>query len=484
MLRFCQLTAGLFLLAPQLANAQATANQQVEQAAPAAVADTATAVALSAAFRAAADRALPAVVFIAVEQAPLPGSDRMDRLPPGFDFRMPQLDPRQRQGSGSGFIVDERGLILTNTHVVADASRLTVRMLDGREFTGTVVGTDVSSDIALIQIEPGPGESLPVVTLGESDPLRVGDWVLALGSPLGLDFTVTAGIVSAKGRTMPGTDGLQAFIQTDAAINPGNSGGPLIDLFGRVVGVNSAIFGSDRFVGYGFAVPVSIARRVMVDLREYGYLRRPRLGVHVRAITAVDAEIYGLDQVRGALASAVEPGGPAAAAGMRAGDVILSLNGQPIAENIELITRLADLRPGEDISLGIHRDGTVQNLSARLGEWERQQATAPIPVPESPEQSEQRLGFSVSDLTPRFAQRLRYVGEGGVIVDRTVRFGAAHTAGLNEGTVLLAINGRRVTRAEQVRDIGQQIRPGAAVSLIVHNPDLGTEQVINYRTRQ
>jgi serine protease Do len=474
----------VLLLVPHAAAGQSSA-QTRGQTPTAGVADTATAVALSAAFRAAAERTLPAVVFIAVEQEPMMRGDQLDRLPPGLEFfGLPQPDPRPRRGSGSGFIIDDQGHILTNTHVVADASRLTVRMVDGREFAATVVGTDVSSDIALIRIAPRAGEMLPVATLGESDPLRVGDWVLALGSPLGLDFTVTAGIVSAKGRTMPGTDGLQAFIQTDAAINPGNSGGPLIDLFGRVVGVNTAIFGSDRFVGYGFAVPISIARRVMADLREFGYLRRPRLGVHVQAIAAVDAEVYGLDQVRGVLATAVEPGGPADAAGIRAGDVILSLDGQPLQDNIELITRLAELRPGQQVSLGLRRDGRMRDVTARLGEFETPRPAPPAPTRDDTEQSEQRLGFSVQDLTPQIAQRLRYRGEGGVVVARIARFGAAHTAGIDQGTIILAVNGQRVSSAEQVRRIGGQIRPGSAVSIILYNRDLRTEQVVNYRTRQ
>jgi serine protease Do len=474
--------AALLLLVPSAALSQ-TAQQQVRsQLGGAGQADTTTALALSAAFRAAAERTLPAVVFIAVEQtAPRPRQDQLEQIPEQFRefFRLPP-DSRPRQSTGSGFIIDADGHILTNTHVVADATRLTVRTMDGREYTARVVGTDVSTDIAVIRIDARPGEPFPVAPLGDSEPVRVGDWVLALGNPLGLDFTVTAGIVSAKGRQISGN--LESFLQTDAVINPGNSGGPLVDLFGRVVGVNSAIFGSDRFVGYGFAVPINLARRVARDLLEYGYLRRPLLGAQIARITAVDAEIYSLPEVRGALISGVTPGAPAAGAGIRPGDIVLSLNGAPIRDDTHLITSLAEFRPGQRVTLGLRRDGRLQDVEVTLGEFARPPQVAAAPA-EPEEQPEQVLGFTVRELGPADAQRAGFRGEGGVIVRDVQQFGAAAQAGIRPGAIILGINGQRIRNAQQVRQIAGRVEAGAAVSLLVHDPELG-ERVINYRTRR
>ncbi|MEX1183049.1 MAG: trypsin-like peptidase domain-containing protein [Gemmatimonadota bacterium] len=487
--RHCIRIVFALLWLPQSAAAQVRERVGTEGAA-----DTTIAVSLSAAFRAAAERTLPAVVFIAVEQTVLPQGGELDGLPRGipefFGFPgmpgMPEMDPRPRQGSGSGFIIDAQGHILTNAHVVADASRLTVRTIDGREYSATVVGSDPSSDIAVIRIEPRPGEKLPVAPLGDSQPLRVGDWVLALGNPLGLDFSVTAGIVSAKGRQMVGgsPSDLQSFIQTDAAINPGNSGGPLIDLFGRVVGVNSAIFGSDRFVGYGFAVPIGLARRVVADLLEYGHLRRPRVGIQVRAVRAVEAEAFGMDEVRGAFIAAAVPGDPAATAGIRAGDIVVSLNREPIRDNTELITGLAEQRPGEIATFGVFRDGRVLEFDVRLAEFEQPATEQAAPEQGTLEQTEQVLGFNVTDITPDLAQRLRYRGEGGVLVTRISPYGSAGSEGVRANMVVLAINGQRVNSAEQVQEIAAGIDPGSAVSLTVYNPDVGGEMIMVYRTRQ
>jgi serine protease Do len=445
-------------------------------------ADTTTAAALSSAFRAAATRTLPSVVFIAVEQTTLaPRADQLDRIPEQFReyFRLPQNE-QPREGTGSGFIIDSDGHILTNTHVVAEATRLTVRMMDGREYSARLVGSDVSTDIAVIKVDARPGEQFPVAALGDSENLRVGDWVLALGNPLGLDFTVTAGIVSAKGRQI--SDGLEDFIQTDAAINPGNSGGPLIDLFGRVVGVNAAIFGTNRFVGYGFAVPINLARRVVGDLREFGYLRRPMLGVEIRAIRAVDAEIYNLPEIRGVFVAAVEPTGPAGKAGVRAGDVILTLDGHDMRDDTHLVTALAEARPGQPVQLGVIRDDKRQMISVTLGEFPRPPQLPSRPA-EPREQTEQVLGFTVRELTPADSERRGYRGEGGVVVQRVIQFSDAYyTQYLREGAILLALNGRRVRSPAEVQEIARSIKPGSAISIVLFDVENG-ERVLNFRAR-
>ncbi|HSK19762.1 MAG TPA: trypsin-like peptidase domain-containing protein [Longimicrobiales bacterium] len=483
MLRRGRWLAIALLLTPVVATAQTPAQQQVRQrlGAPG-IADTTTAIALSAAFRAAAEQALPAVVYISVEQAPL--SARNDQIPPGFrDLLPPGFGPQQpRRGSGSGVIVNADGHILTNNHVVAEASQLTVRLVDGREYRAEVIGGNLETDIAVIKIDPAPGESLPTAPLGDSDNLRVGDWVLALGNPLGLNFTVTAGIVSATGRQISGGDlQLESFIQTDAVINPGNSGGPLIDLFGRVVGINSAIFGSDRFVGYGFAVPITLARRVMTDLLEFGYLRRPQLGVAVQPVTATEAELYELREVRGALITGVQDDLPAQRAGLRIGDIILSVNDTPILDHSDLITRLAGLRPNQEVALGVLRDGRRQEVRVTLGEFPRPDVAAgPAPEPQQ-EEPEQVLGFAVTALTPQLAQEAGYRGEGGVMVTGQPQGSAANVVA--RGTIVLAINGRRIRTPGDVREVARGIRPGQPVELRVFDPEMG-EVLRVYRTRQ
>jgi serine protease Do len=447
-------------------------------------ADTTTAAALSSAFRAAATRTLPAVVFIAVEQTTLtPRADQLDRIPEQFReyFRLPQNE-QPREGTGSGFIIDADGHILTNTHVIAEATRLTVRMMDGREYSARLVGSDISTDMAVIKIDAAAGERFPTAPLGDSEHLRVGDWVLALGNPLGLEFTVTAGIVSAKGRQMPGSDGLEDFIQTDAAINPGNSGGPLIDLFGRVVGINSAIFGTNRFIGYGFAVPINLARRVVGDLRQFGYLRRPLLGVEIRAVRAVDAEVYNLSEIRGVFVSAVDPAGPAGTAGMRAGDVILKLNGQDVRDDTHLVTALAESRPGQPVHLGVLHEGKMQNVAVTLGEFDR--PAQPPSRPANPrDQLQPVLGFTVRELAPADAERRGYRGEGGVVVDRVIQFSDAfYTQYVREGAILLALNGKRVRAPADVQEITRAIKPGSAVSVVIFDIENG-ERVLNFRAR-
>jgi serine protease Do len=483
------------------AHAQGDPRAQVRaQLGPIATIDTATAFHLSNTFRAAAERALPAVVYINVtaepralaqneaprRQVPIP-----DDLLRQFGFPSPQnIDPAPRTGTGSGFIIDANGHIMTNHHVVAGASRVLVRLVDGREYAATVAGSDEATDVAILKIEPRRGETLPVATFGSSDEARIGDWVIALGNPLGLDFTVTAGIVSAKGRTLRGGAGngtgappLEAYIQTDAAINPGNSGGPLVDLFGRVIGMNTAI-SSQSFIGHGFAVPIDLARRVADDLLAHGYVRRPRIGVTVGDVEAVDAEIYGLNAIRGAEITSVTEGEPGARAGLRPGDVVLAVDGRDIRNGTDLTTTLARRQPGEEVTFTIWRDKRQSNVRVRLGEFPR--STAQASTADRTTRPEERLGFSVTPVTAEEAARLGLPREAGLIVDRVNPYGPAATrlgARTNNAAQLLrSINGTPVRTLQEFERAVADIGAGDAVSLRVVDREYG-EVIVNFRVR-
>lgn len=476
-----------------VAQAPPQAQDQVRErlgSVPAAI-DTAAASALSSAFRGAADRALPAVVYVAVEQTGSVATSRqVPQVPDEFRrfFQFPdEMQQQPQRGNGSGFIIDEQGHIVTNNHVVEGATRVAVRLVDGRQFEANVVGTDPATDIALLKVDPGR-EKLPVAAFGDSDQLRIGDWVLALGNPLGLDFSVTAGIVSAKGRNLSRIGGgggsieLESFIQTDAAINMGNSGGPLVDLLGRVVGVNTAIMGGgSRFVGYGFAVPGNLASKVVGDLKEYGHARRPKLGAWVAQVAPADREAFGLSGLAGAHVKGVEPGEPAARAGLRPGDVVVSLDGEAITDDNHLILTLARHQPGDRVRLTIVRDGKQREVTVALGEFPR--AEMPRRVVERGEPTEQLLGFAVSALTPRLAQEYGLDQRSGVVITGVAPLSAAFDAGVRAGHVLLEINKQPVQRPEDVARIAASIEPGAVVSLRLRDPQIG-ETLFNYYARR
>jgi serine protease Do len=448
--------------------------------------DTSLAAALSATFRGAAQRALPAVVYVAVERDEAPSAPAL-RLPEDFwwFFQRPEeegeLPPQVT--TGTGFIYDSSGLVLTSGHVVEGASAVRVTLRDGRELDADVKGVDPSTDVAVLKLR-GDARSFETIDLGSSDALQVGDWVLALGNPLGLDFTVTAGIVSAKGRHLAGdSTQLEAFIQTDAAINPGNSGGPLIDLSGRVVGINAAIYGGgERYVGYGFAVPIDLARRVASDLTEFGRVRRPRLGVRVSDVTAVDAEAYGLDRIAGAEVNTVESGSPGAGAGLHPGDVIVQLDDEPIDDATALTTRLAQLRPGDSVRLTVLRGGRRLSLLATLGEFESAaEETRPREQPAATS-AERTLGFQVEPFTPQLARRfeLPEMELGAVLITEVAPYSAAANAGVRVGQRVLQLEGESIRRVEDVERIAARIAAGEAVSLRVLDPEMG-ETVINFR---
>ena len=432
-----------------------------------------TTAALSHAFRRAARRALPAVVFVEVQTTRRSSGPLADIVPPSV-----------RQGSGSGFVFRPDGYIITNNHVVMEATRVTVVLQDRREFDGRVVGRDPNTDVAVLKIE---ATDLPTIDLGDSDPLDVGDWVVALGYPLQLGATATAGIVSAKGRNLQILVGsseasapLEHFIQTDAAINVGNSGGPLVDLDGRVVGVNSAIASPTGFYsGYGFAIPISLARRVAEDLIAYGEVHRPRLGVAVEDVDPADAEVYRLDCVCGAEVIRVTEDTPASRAGIQLGDVILAVDDARIDRSGELLERLARNEPGRQVKLDLVRKGAPMALSVELGEF-----VPSVPVTREPPPTTDgglgRLGFAAAELSPALARRLGV--QGGIVVSAVDPTHPAGRTRLQEGVVLESLNGQPIRTLDDLRNAARELRAGQAISLIVRALD-GGRTIINYRVR-
>jgi serine protease Do len=441
--------------------------------------DTTAAARLSGAFRAASARALPAVVQIrtvAVTEVPtgfFPGSQR-------------ETVPQRTQGTGSGFLFDERGYILTNNHVVQNALSVYVALLDGREFTAQVVGRDPSTDVAVIRIDAGDQE-LPVIEIGESDRIRVGDWVIALGNPLGLTFTATAGIVSAKGRSIgilaesgAGDAALEAFIQTDAAINPGNSGGPLVDLNGRVIGINTAIESpTGYYSGAGFAIPIDLAKKVADDIVQYGTVHRPRLGVAIADVNAADAEVYGLPSVSGVEVTSVTPGFPADKAGLQLGDVILTINDHAVNTVPDLQSRVAQLQPGDRVSVGYIRYGKAMSASVVLGEFEPVQIAAPA---EQPRNNGNPLGFSVTTV-PAGMRTAALRGDNVPMVARVDQLGPAAGSGLGRGHVIRRFNGAEIRTVRDLERAASSVRSGQVVSLIVvdaADPE-AIPTIVNYR---
>jgi serine protease Do len=468
------------------------------QAAPAAAA-VATADGLSSAFRAASSTALPAVVHVRVSQssrnvrAQVP--DEIRGTPWEDIFRGQGGGQRMpRNGSGSGFILTPDGYILTNNHVVEGADRVTVILADKREFEARVVGRDPNTDVAVIKVE---GRNLPTARMGDADRLEVGDWVLALGYPLDLGQSTTAGIVSAKGRSIgifsrSGAEApLEHFIQTDAAINPGNSGGPLVDLQGRVVGINSAIASPTGFYsGYGFAVPINLARRVADDLMRDGKVHRPMIGVEIRDATQADAEVFRLPAPAGAVVAA-EPRAAAQRAGLRMGDVIVAIDGQAVDGSGELMEMVMRKRPGDRVALDVIRYGDRRRVELRLEEYASVAANDEAPRdPRRPAVLEERveaaaepgkLGFRAQAVTAEVAQALRMERAEGVVVSEVDPDGPAADA-LARGMVVERVNGRPVESLEDLRAAADAVRPGSAVSVQVRLPD-GRETIINYRAR-
>ncbi len=359
-----------------------------------------------------------------------------------------------RRGHGSGFIISEDGYILTNTHVVDDSDEVVVRLYDRREFRAKVIGTDERTDVALLKIN---AQGLPKVTIGDPEKLRVGEWVLAIGAPFGFDNSVTAGIVSAKGRSLP-QENYVPFIQTDVAVNPGNSGGPLFNMRGEVVGINSQIISrSGGYMGLSFAIPIDVAMDVAEQLKTGGQVRRGRIGVLIQEVTADLAESFGLPKPQGALVAEVEPGSPADKAGVEVSDIILKFNGRPVERSIDLPRMVGVTRPGTKATLTLWRKGATREVSVVVGEMPGETASAA-----APEAKPNRVGLTLTELTREQRRELKV--EGGVLVEDAS--GAAARAGLRPGDVILAVNNREVKSVAEFNKILDETKRRSVALLV------------------
>ena len=353
---------------------------------------------------------------------------------------------RPSSALGSGFIISSDGYILTNNHVVDGADEVTVNLADKRSFRATVIGADKTTDVAVVKID---AKNLPTVKIGDPAQSKVGEWVVAIGSPYGFDSTVTSGIISAKARTMS-DDAATPFIQTDVPVNPGNSGGPLFNLKGEVIGINSMIYSrTGGFQGLSFAIPIDEAMRVKDQLVEHGSVTRGRIGVGIQALDQNAAKSLGLDAPRGALVGSVDPDGPAAAAGIRNGDVILSVNGQPVNEATELPSRVMQLTPGSDVPVEIWRNGARRKLTVTIAAAPSSSGHRAAGVQPRPHAAPVKLGVAVRPLSD---DELQQAGvDFGLVVEQVQ--GAAARAGLQPGDIILGVNGTEVRSADELRQM-------------------------------
>lgn len=424
-----------------------------------------------------------AVVNISITQTirNAPEMPNMQGIPGGEDpfsefFRRfaPQIPRDQEQESqslGSGFIISADGYIMTNAHVVDGADKVTVRLTDRREFRAKVIGTDKRTDVALIKIE---AKGLPVVLKGDPNKLKVGEWVAAIGSPFGFDNSVTAGIVSAKGRSLP-QDNFVPFIQTDVAINPGNSGGPLFNLEGEVVGINSQIYTrSGGSMGLSFAIPIDVATQVADQLRSSGKVTRGRIGVTIQELTNELAESFGLTKPEGALISSVEKNAPADQAGIEVSDVILKFDGKPVSRSSDLPRIVAGTKPGSKAVVDLWRKGAPKQVTVIVAEIPEEAQLAHVDKNSAKDVAEKidRLGITVSELSSALQQELQV--SGGLIVESVK--GSAARAALHQGDVLLAIGNTSLHAPAQLNEFLAQVPEGRNVALLVRRGD-GTSYV-------
>ncbi|MCC8400332.1 trypsin-like peptidase domain-containing protein [Paraburkholderia sp. MMS20-SJTN17] len=364
---------------------------------------------------------------------------------------------------GSGFIISQDGYILTNNHVVDGATSVSVKLTDGREFRARVIGKDKASDVAVVKID---ATNLPTVKIGNPDNSKVGEWVVAIGSPYGFDSTVTSGIISAKSRSMS-DDSPIPFIQTDVPVNPGNSGGPLFNLNGEVIGINSMIYSrTGGFQGLSFAIPIDAAMHVKDQLVRTGHVSRGRIGVGVQPLSADKAKALGLDSTGGALVGSVDPSGPAQAAGLRQGDVIVGVNGKHINNTAELVGQVAQLSPGSEATISVWRNGGERKLTVTVGGQQASDLASAEPREQQQEQPQQqnrpRLGVAVRPLTEDEQQEAQLPG--GVVVQQAT--GPAAEAGIQAGDIIVAVDGKVVRGVEQLRRMIAQADDSVSVTVV------------------
>jgi serine protease Do len=411
----------------------------------------------------------PAVVNVAVVEKAQPVGNFSDpRGQPNDPFeefyrrfgggQMPHMNPRPAHGEGSGFIVSPDGYILTNAHVVNGASQVTVKMTDRREYEAKVVGVDERTDVAVIKID---AKNLPTVKLGDASKLKPGEWVIAIGSPFGFENSVTAGVVSATSRSMPGEANYTPFIQTDVAVNPGNSGGPLFNLRGEVVGINSQIYSrTGGYMGLSFAVPIDVASQVKDQLIAHGKVTRSRIGVSIQEVDAQLADSFGLDRPHGALVGMVESGSPGEKAGIKPGDVILKVNGDEIETSSQVPGIIANTRPGTPVKIEVWRDHGTKALTARPEEIQDEDTQVASRDGDT-QDSAAKLGLAIRPLAPE--EKRQAETEGSLLVEDVD--GPAADAGVRPGDIILGVNGTRVKSVQDLRKAAD--KSGKVVALLI-----------------
>ncbi len=438
---------------------------------------------LSNAFATAAKEAMPAVVSIKVEKTITTTSQLTpdqqlndpfglfgnDFLRQFFGNQTPQQlqTPKKyiEEGQGSGFIISKDGYILTNNHVVGDVDKITVELQDGRKFTNAkVIGTDPGTEVALIKIE---GDNFPVLPMGNSKDVEIGDWVIAIGNPFGLTETVTVGVISAVGRSNVHIAAYEDFIQTDAAINPGNSGGPLINLDGQAIGINTAIFSeSGGYMGIGFAIPIDMARSIEEQLKEYGKVIRGYLGLVGQDITPDMVDLLGLKNNQGVIITTIIKGSPADKAGLLSNDIILDMDGKKVESYDTFRNDIADMKPDTKVNLTISRDGKTQNVTVTLGE--RNEDNVKNTQPKTLPKSKESLGVDVQNVTSNIARQLNIpVGEG-VVVTSVIPASPANNAGIQAGDVIESVNRQTVNSVDEFESAINKVKGNKVLLLVRH----------------
>ncbi len=427
-------------------------------------------------FVAVADKVAPAVVYIEAERVE---KRQMRSLldDPFFEdfwryFGHPDRgEEYRRRARGSGFFISSDGYIVTNNHIVERAIEVIVRTLEGQEYKAEIVGTDSETDVALLKVK---AKDLPYIDLGDSAACRPGEWVLAIGNPFNFQHTVTAGIISAKGRQLGGGATYQNFIQTDAAINPGNSGGPLVNLRGEVIGINSMISSpSGGNIGIGFAIPSNLAKKIVSQLKDKGKVVRGYLGV--RGIYPIDEDLkksLNLKSKQGAMIQEVEPGTPAAKAGMEPYDVIVEVDGHPVKDHNDLLFKIADIPPGTKVKVKVIRNKGKEEkiLTVTLAERPGQEEETPAPS------SDKDLGLEVRELTPRLARRLGYRSEEGLLITEVTRYSEAEDKGIQRGDIIVEVNQIKITSIADLKRILDTANPGDVLMLRIRREGNGRSQ--------